>query len=92
MAEGPGADRQREGIPFLLSLGKPGLPQSQTESSPPYLAGAVPVYIVSYHLSLITQVSYASKLWLASQNVNIYPVKLIESFLYRSYCVVQMQI
>ena len=39
MAEGPGADCQREGLPLLLPLGQPGLQEGQTESSPSYLAG-----------------------------------------------------
>ena len=44
MAEGPGADCPREGLPLLLSLGQPGLPQGPTESSPPYLAGKAEPY------------------------------------------------
>ena len=39
MAEGPGADSPGEGLPFLLPLGQPGLPQGQAQPSPSYLAG-----------------------------------------------------
>ena len=47
MAEGPGADCQREGLPLLLPLGQPGLPQGQAESSSSHLAGTS-IALLSY--------------------------------------------
>ena len=64
MAEGSGADCQREGLPLLLPLGQPGLPQGQAESSPSYLAGT--------SIALLNEGATACYV---VKNVNIYSVE-----------------